>query len=207
MLKKFPGICGTCCLRQRAPNCYAICGILAPIVTFTLMFLSISSHPIFSWTGDCLSDLGVVAGNTGFIYNTAMIAGGLLALGFAFGLFSQTGKISAAIFILVALSLAAIGVFPENARPYHIWASQAFFILFPISMLFAAKHFWKDRKLLASFTLALVVITIAGGILNEMGVFGPGCAIAEMIGAVCVGAWAAVLGIKMLRAPPAVSAA
>ena len=176
-----------------------ICGILAPLITFTLIFLSISTHSNFSWTNNCLSDLGVVPGNTEFLYNTAMISGGILALGFAFGLFSKTGKASAIIFILVALSLAAIGVFPGNAKPYHVIASSLFFILFPISMLFAAKHFWKDRKLMALFTLALVVITIAGGILNEMGIFGPGCAIAEIIGAACVGAWAAVLGIKMLQ--------
>lgn len=181
----------------------AICGILAPLVTFALIFFSIASHPGFSWTGNCLSDLGVVAGNTGLIYNLAMIAGGLLALGFAFGLFSEAGKISASIFILVALSLAAIGVFPENARPYHMVASASFFILFPISMLFAAHHFWGQRKAMAAFTLALVVATISGGILNEMGVFGPGCAIAEMIGAVCVGTWAFILGIKMLRPSPA----
>lgn len=173
-----------------------ICGILAPIVTFSLIFLAMASYPHFSWTDQCLSDMGV--GNTALIYNAAMITGGLLALVFAFGLPSRTGKASAYVFILVGLSLAAIGVFPENTGHYHIWASMAFFSLFPISMLFAAKHLWKDQRILASFTLALVVIAIAGGILNGLRMFGTGCAIAEMIGAVCVGAWALVLGITML---------
>jgi len=48
----------------------------------------------------------------------------------------KLGKIGAFILVLDALALTAIGVFPENVRPAHLYASVTFFVLFPISLLF-----------------------------------------------------------------------
>lgn len=62
---------------------------------------------------------------------------------FALGIFmvlrrKTLGKIGAFILILDALALSAIGVFPENVEPTHLYASVTFFALFPTSLFFIA---------------------------------------------------------------------
>jgi len=60
-----------------------VSGVLAPLVAFTLISLAITSHPQFSWTGNALSDLGVVEGVTAVLFNSGLIIGGILAIIFA----------------------------------------------------------------------------------------------------------------------------
>ena len=58
---------------------------------------------------------------------------------FASGLFfllrTVLGRIGTLIFVLDSMALVVIGVFPENVRPAHYYASVAFFVLYPLSML------------------------------------------------------------------------
>jgi hypothetical membrane protein len=61
----------------------AATGILAPIFAFTCIFIAIASYPQFSWTNNALSDLGVISGITGLLFNFGLYACGLLALVFA----------------------------------------------------------------------------------------------------------------------------
>ena len=91
-----------------------VSGVLAPLVAFTFISLAITSHPQFSWTGNALSDLGVVEGVTAVLFNSGLIIGGILAIIFASGLFiflrnRVLGRIGAFIFTLAALALVAIG--------------------------------------------------------------------------------------------------
>src|SRR5208283_2646292 len=115
-------------------------GIFAPILAFTCILIAIASYPAFSWTRNALSDLGVVAGITGLLFNFGLCASGLLALNFAvlglYGYLGKTwvGKIGATAFAAATIALIAIGVFNENYSGTHYEVSVAFFTLIPISM-------------------------------------------------------------------------
>jgi hypothetical membrane protein len=128
-----------------------VCGIPSPIIAFTCVFFAIASWPPFSWTDNALSNLGVQEGNTSVLFNFGLIVSGVLALVFAFGLFISVGKkagarMGAFIFALAALTLIAIGIFPETAKPMHFFASVTFFLSYPISVFFYIVTFFQMGK-------------------------------------------------------------
>jgi len=176
-------------------------GILTPIIAFTFILLAIARYPQFSWTENALSDLGVQEGATAVLFNTGLIVGGILTILFATGLFNflqenPLGRIGALVFVLDAFALTAIGVFPENVKPIHYYASVIFFTLFPTSMLFLGTAFLRtSKRKLGFFTfIAAIVAAIVWTI-----PFGKGVAIPETLSALSASMWSIVLGCKMLR--------
>lgn len=180
-----------------------ICGIITPIMTLGVMSLAIASYPPFSWTENALSDLGVQEGITAILFNSGLIIGGILTLIFALGLLlylqNMLGKIGAFIFISDALALSAIGVFPENIKTAHYYASVAFFVLFPLAMFFVTASFLQMRKKkmgLFTFLSALFATTVWA--IQWTIQFGPNVAIPEALSALSAATWSIVLGYKML---------
>ncbi len=181
-----------------------ICGILAPIAAFAGIFSAIASDPQFSWAGNALSDLGVAPGITSALFNYGLIAAGTLTLIFSARLPlllpGKLGKTAAILFALVAIDLAAIGVFTEKFEPTHYQVSLVFFTLFPISLFFAAASLYRSsRKKLAAITLLLSLAAVAAWAIQESIGFGKNVAIPETIAALSVGIWSAMMGWKMLE--------
>lgn len=178
-----------------------VSGVLIPLIAFAFILLAIAYYPQFSWTENALSDLGVQEGATAFLFNTGLIISGILTILFATGLFrflqeNPLGRIGALVFVLDAFALTAMGVFPENVKPIHYYASVIFFTLFPISMLFLGTAFLRtSKRKLAFFTfIAAVVVAIVWTI-----PFGKGVAIPETVSALSASTWSIVLGCKMLK--------
>jgi hypothetical membrane protein len=182
-------------------------GIVAPIVGFACILAAIASYPQFSWANNALSDLGVISGTTGVIFNFGLIATGLLTFNFAaFGLFtylgkSWVGKIGAAVFAAASLALIAIGVFNENFSPTHYIVSAAFFVLMPISLFILTFTFWfSHHRGLAGFTVLIGATAALPWILEFTLNYVPNVAVPEAISGLAISAWAIVLGRKMLKA-------
>jgi hypothetical membrane protein len=181
-----------------------VCGILTPVVAFTFISLAIVYSPQFSWTGNALSDLGVQEGVTAILFNSGLIIGGILALVFVSGLFVLQkiilGRIGVFIFVLAALALMAVGIFPENVGPTHYYSSVALFLLLLVSMLVICATFLLTAKVkMGLFTfMAAVVVSLAWIVQWTIG-FGSNVAIPETLSALSASMWSIVLGFKMLR--------
>lgn len=194
------------------------CGILTPVVVFTCIFLSVASAPEFSWVDNALSDLGVMPGVTAAVFNCGLIVSGILGFIFATGLFrvmrffevfSADGKPrflgnrglgGALLFSLACLALTAIGVFPENVKYLHFFASVAFFVLLIGALLRMGIGFLQvKQKPLAVFTLLLGVAAAAPWLLLFLVRYVSGVAIPEFIAAIAGGLWAGIFGFKMLK--------
>lgn len=178
-----------------------ISGIIAPFIAFTLILLAIAYSPDFNWTENALSDLGVQEGVTAILFNAGLIISGILTIIFATGLFTLfqgnlLGRIGAFIVVLDAFALTAIGVFPENVKPMHLYASVTFFTLFPISMFFLGAAFLRMPKIKLGF-LAFIAAIVAAIVWTIP--FGKGVAIPETLSALSVCVWSIVLGFKMLQ--------
>jgi hypothetical membrane protein len=182
-----------------------IYGILAPVFAFTLILLAIANYSSFSWTQNALSDLGVVPGVTSSFFNSGLIICGVWGLNFTIGLFilmseSILGRVGATVFASACLALVAIGMFPENIAPTHYYASVAFFVLLPISMLILVGALWGARQTaLSTFTLLLATVAATPWILLFSIRYVSGVAIPELISALAGAAWIIVLGSKMIK--------
>jgi hypothetical membrane protein len=182
-----------------------ICGFLAPVFAFALIFSAVVSYPQFSWVDNALSDLGVVAGVTAVLFNSGLIMSGVLCFIFATGLFvflgeSAVGRIGAFVLVLASLALFAIGVFPENVRPVHYLVSVMFFVLLPISMLIIVGAFWLMRQVrMAVFTLLVAIVAAAPWVLLFLVRYVSGVAVPEAVSAFAGSVWAVVLSGKMLK--------
>ena len=145
----------------------------------------------------------IVSGILGFIFATNLVR--LLR----FDIFSHDARMlypdnrglgGALIFSLACLALVAIGVFPENVRYLHFFASVAFFVLLIGALLRMGIGFWRARqKRIAMFTLLLGVVAAAPWLLLFLVRYVSGVAIPELIAAIAGGLWAAVFGFKMLK--------
>ena len=184
----------------------AAAGIAAPILAFTCILSAIASYPQFSWTNNALSDLGIIPGITGSLFNFGLLASGLLAFNFAiFGLYnylgkSWVGKIGSAVFAGAALALIAISAFNEHFSPTHYYVSVLFFVLAPISLFILTCAFWlTHQRGMAAFTVAVGVAAALPWLLLFAFNYAPNVAIPEFLSGLAVSAWAIVLGKKMLK--------
>jgi len=184
----------------------AATGILAPILAFTCILTAITSYPQFSWTNNALSDLGIIPGITGPLFNFGLYASGLLAFNFAlFGLFtyfgkSWVGKIGVAVFAAATLALIAIGVFNESYSGTHDAVSVAFFVLMPTSMFVITCAFWLAHQgRMAVFTVLIGIAAALPWLLLFSFNYVPNVAIPEFVSGLAVSAWTIVLGYKMIK--------
>jgi hypothetical membrane protein len=179
--------------------------MIAPPVAFTFILLAIAFFPHFSWSGNALSDLGVTAGPTMVLFNSGLIVSGILALFFALGLFvimrsNWLGGVGTITFIFDSLALIAIGVFPENVRPMHIYASVAFFVLFPVSMFFLTASFLLSSDVKKGLlTLSAAVFAVGVWIAEFLWRYVPGAAIPETLSVLSASFWVVILGFDMVR--------
>ena len=184
----------------------AICGVAAPVLAFSCIFLAISSYSSFSWTNNALSDLGVVPGMTGVVFNFGLYASGFFVFIFAvFALFNYLGqrwigKIGGGAFAGVGLALMGIGFFPESVVPAHYLFSVAFFLLIPISLSIITVAFVvMHRSKMAAFTLLIAVGAALPWVLLFALHYVSGVAIPEFVSALAGSVWSVMLSYKMFR--------
>lgn len=181
-----------------------LCGLIAPIVALTCVVLAIAYYPLFSWTDNALSDLGVQEGISPVLFNYGLVVSGTLAVTFGSGLYillshRASGKIGASLFVLDALALVAIGFFNESFRPMHGIASIAFFTLLPLSMVPLMLTFLvTNNKKLGIATFVTAFFSAAVWVIQWVAQFSRNVAIPEFTSALLASAWTMLIGTKML---------
>ncbi|MCW4024514.1 MAG: DUF998 domain-containing protein [Candidatus Bathyarchaeota archaeon] len=182
----------------------AAAGIATPIVAFVCISVAIASYPAFNWETNALSDLGVVSGITGPVFNSGLIVAGILGFCFAtFGLYtyftSHLGKAGSLLFAAATVALTAIGIFNENFHPTHYIVSVAFFVLAPIALFVLTLALWLSRqRRMAGFTVLLGIVAAVVWVLEFTLHFVPNVAIPETVSGLAVCAWTLVMCKKML---------
>jgi hypothetical membrane protein len=174
-------------------------GILAPIVGFSVIFLSIRTAPWFSWTGNALSDLGV-EGFTAVLFNDGLTMTAAVMMAFSIGLYEFTkedkvGRIGFRFYIAASIFLLGIGFFPKTAGDVHYYFSVAFFVALPLSLLFFAFYMFKNGMRSLSLLSAVLGAVAALVWVPSWGAV----AIPEALSALAAGIWSAVLGAWMTR--------
>jgi len=165
-------------------------------VAFSCIFLAISMSPWFSWSANALSDLGV--GESALVFNSGLMAGGILTMVFAAGLFvtfrgRALGRVGAVLLFFDAVALFGIGLFSEAAGEIHSYFSVTFFVLFPISLfLLGAGAVMVGSKKFGSFTIVDGVLAVIPWAFGWDGV-----AIPEAISALVASIWIMAEGARL----------
>ena len=177
-----------------------LCGVIAPIISLSLITAAIIYTPQFNWYTWALSDLGVH--QAALIFNSSLIVGGVLTTIFAIGLMQILRKqilgfLGTFTLILSALSLCAIGVFPESAGRIHLYVSISFFALLAFSLLIIGAALLQEssQRYFGLYSiLTVVVAAIAAWLVPH-----EGAAIPEIIAAFAASVWSIVFGIKLFK--------
>ncbi|MEM4726766.1 MAG: DUF998 domain-containing protein [Candidatus Bathyarchaeia archaeon] len=173
-------------------------GIAAVALGFSAVLLSIASSPWFTWTENALSDLGV--GGSGLIFNTGLIASGVLLIFFFLGLLKLSGgcwawKLGSYMFLADAISLVGVGVFNESFGRVHLYFSLVFFILMPLSLIMLGLSLWsRGIRGLSLFTLFSALVTPTVWLMPWRG-----AAIPEALSTLATAVWMINISLKMLR--------
>jgi len=177
-----------------------LCGVIGPIIPLSFIAVAIAYTPQFDWFTWALSDLGVHEAAS--IFNSGLVVGGVLAMIFAFGLMQilkkqVLGFSGTFTLILAALSLSAIGLFPESAGRIHFYVSISFFALPAISLILIGAALVRESSqgYLGLFSILTVVVAVmaAWAIPHE------GAAIPEIIGSLAASVWSIVFGVKLFK--------
>lgn len=189
---------------MRSADLGAAAGIGAAIVTLGGVLAATVVSPSFSWTRDALSDLGVTPG-VAVLFNGSLVAGGALALPFAWHLRASASDrlrrwaatVLAASFVL----MAGVGAVPAG-RPLHLPLAVGSFGAFTVAFLLdgagalrAGQRRWGVASvgLAAGHVAAWVVWGVAGPAAGVTGL-----ALPETAGALALAGWtvATALGWK-----------
>jgi len=184
----------------------AVCGFIVPIVAFGCIGLAIVFYPDFSWTGNALSDLGVVSGVSAPVFNLGLVVAGLLCFFFAaLGLFNcfkyaVVGRLGAVVFAVASVWLMAIGVFNESFWPVHFVVAVLFFVTLPVALLVLTVTLYQARKVfLTVFTLASFFIAALPWVLYCFVPYVPNVAIPETISSIAGSIWIIILSYRMFK--------
>ena len=151
---------------QKLIRIAGISGIIASTLPLIVIFASTMLEKSFSWNKNALSDIGV--SQTAWLFNIALIIGGLLNLLFAFGLRNYLGKIrwlkiGVSLLIVSSISLALVGVFTENYSIIHALVALGYLLLAPVAIICIGQEVKSKKFGKASLTFGIIaLLTIFG---------------------------------------------
>lgn len=172
--------------------------MLAPVVAFVSIVISIVMSPWFDWALHDLSHLGMYENGfaTALIFNGGLIVTGLLMLifliGYARNIDDSSKRLLMLPFVIAMASLALIGVFPVGSSPIHFIASLGFLLSFPFAMSIVGIYWIRilDRRVFAAASLAVGILLLLMWVLIMISPsFTFGVAIPEVLTAVSAAVW------------------
>ncbi len=195
-----------------------VCGILTPIVAWSLISLAILYSPgNFDLTQNWLSDLTgmgyasflnvsrplVSSPTTEILSRSGLIIAGILAIVFSIGLFNDDGvpsyRLGAVFGVLGSGALSASGIFPEPMGVIHLAVTFASALLISTAaLLIGGALIDESRKQLGGLSIAglsivLGIITLAGlSLISYLR------SVAVIITFLALSIWIVVFGVRML---------
>ena len=176
-----------------------LCGVIAPILSFGLIFYAVAISPWFSWEANALSDLGRYPRLSALPFNVALVAGGVLNVVLVFGMGrwigpGPLGRLGTVASLVGAMALGLIGVFPENVRVPHWTAAATYFLVTPVGYALVGAELWRKGRRAHG---AAAVASAVGAFLIMTSLPHDGLAVPELIAALLLSSRSFSLGMKL----------
>lgn len=128
-----------------------LCGVVAPTLSWILIFSAVAVSPWFNWHTDALSDLGVYPRAGALLFNGALIAGGALTIVLVLGIGQWIGpgwlgRLGTMVALVGAVALGLVGVFPENYRALHWTVAATYFLITPVGYTLLGAEIWRQGR-------------------------------------------------------------
>jgi hypothetical protein len=195
-----------------------VCGILSPIVAWSLISLAILYSPVnFDFTQNWLADLGgmgyasflnvsrpiVNSPTTEVLYLSGLIIAGILAIVFSIGLFyddrAPSHRLGAVLALLGSGALSAQGIFPEPMGIINLVATFATVLLISTAaFLIGGALIDESRKQLTGLSIAGLSIVLGIVALAGLSLISYLRSVAVIIAFLGISVWALVFGVRML---------
>jgi hypothetical membrane protein len=166
-------------------------GVIAPLIGYATIAISILLSPWFRWETNALSDLGhSVRSGVAPIYNGGLLLTGFLLLQYSVGALNRHAKWTSYFLTISALALQLVATFNEVYSLPHFLASVFFFLsLIPASLSYALEK----RSLLAASGLALGFVS---WFLYWAKMYSAGVAVPEALSTLAVFPWLLSSAVK-----------
>jgi len=180
-------------------------GFISSTLPLIMILASTMLEKSFSWTKDPLSDIGVT--QTAWLFNSALIVGGLFNLLFAVGLLNYLGKsrwlkIGASLLIVSSISLALVGVFTENYKVIHSLVAIGYLLLTPLGLICIGSEDKSNQfgkvSLVLGITAALLAI-LGIPIVTSVANLEIGFAVPEFVEALVLSVWTFWVSLKLIQ--------
>jgi len=157
--------------------------LLAAVVFYSAIGISVTLSPWFSWTGNALSDLG----NMGIsavapIFNGGLLLTGFLLIFYAFFCLMSSAPRTAYLLALSGFAMQLVGTFSEAYGSLHTYVS---ILLFVFLLITSIAYFFEKGERLA----LIVLVAFIPWALYALGMFFEGAAIPELISSLVVIPW------------------
>ena len=189
---------------QKLIRIAGISGIIASTLPLITIFASTMLEKSFSWNKNALSDIGV--SQTAWLFNIALIIGGLLNLLFAFGLRNYLGKtrwlkIGVSLLIVSSISLALVGVFTENYSIIHALVALGYLLLAPVAIICIGQEVKSKKFGKVSLSLGIIALLVIFGlpVITFVVNLQIGFAVPEFAESLVLSIWTFWVSINLLR--------
>ena len=181
-----------------------ISGLISSTFPLIMIIISTIIESSFSWNRNALSDIGV--SQTGWLFNNALIVGGVLNFLFAIGLLTyfektKTFTIGVSLIIISSVSLALVGVFTENFGNIHVLVALGYLLLAPLGLICIGVGKKRDQTGIVSLVLGIIALLIIFG-LSVIAFFANlqiGFAVPELAESLVLSIWIFWLSLKLVR--------
>ena len=181
-----------------------VLGIVGSILPLVMILASTVFEKSFSWNKNALSDIGV--SQTAWLFNGALIVGGLLNLLFAIGLRNYLGKtkclkIGVSLLIVSSISLLFVGVFTENYNVIHVFVALGYLLLAPLGLICISGGEENKQFRKVNLTLGIIALLVIFGLplISFAANLQIGFAVPEFAEALLLSIWTFWVSLKLLR--------
>jgi hypothetical membrane protein len=182
-----------------------ISGIISSTLPLIMILVSTVLEESFSWDRNALSDIGV--SHLAWLFNSALVIGGLLNFLFAVGLRSFIDKtfwlkIGVSLIIVSSISLSLVGVFTENYSSIHVLVALGYLLLTPLGLICIGGREVSHQIGKVSLVLGIAaLLTILGlPIITFVANLQMGFAVPEFLESLMLSVWTFWVSLKLIKA-------
>lgn len=173
---------------------YALLGIIAPILGYFFIGVSIAWSPWFRWESNALSDLGhSLHSSTASIFNFGLLLTGFLIFVYAILSLRYFAKWTSLSLSFSAFALQLVGTFDEVYGSLHYTVSVLFFV----SICIASLTYAVEKK--SYLGVIALFVGLSSWVLYWVGIYSSGVAVPETVSTLIVLLWVMSSAIRLYQ--------